>query len=80
MLPSESKLSIPPYSYQIYTGMIKPPQTLHYLSEDEYNSLVNSCKSNDNSDDYEKYKYIVKTPDAGYSWSDDTINNFVPFL
>jgi len=80
MLPSESKLSIPPYSYQIYTGMIKPPQTLHYLSEDEYNSLVNSCKSNNNSDDYEKYKYIVKIPDGGYNWSDDTINNWVPFF
>jgi hypothetical protein len=79
ILPSESKLSIQPYSYQIYTGIIKPPQTLHYLSEDEYNSLVNSCKSNDNNDDYETYKYLVKPPDSGYNWSDDTINKLVPF-
>jgi len=80
IFPSESKLSIPPYSYQIYSGMIKPPQTLHYLSEDEYNSLVNSCKSNDNNDDYEKYKHLEKPPNGGYNWSDDTINSFVPFF
>ena len=80
MLPSESKLSIPPYSYQIYTGMIKPPQTLHYLSEDEYNNLVNSCKSNDNSDDYETYKYLVKPPEGGYNWSEDIINKWVHFF
>ena len=36
-----------------------------------------SCK---NSDEYENYKYIVKPPDAGYNWSDDTINKFVPFI
>lgn len=77
ILPSKYKSL---HSYHIYTGMIKPPQSLHYLSEDEYNSLVNSCKSNDNSDDYEKYKYLVKPPDSGYNWSDDTLNNFLPFF
>jgi len=39
--------------------------------------LPDSCK---NSDDYENYKYIVKPPDGGYTWSDDTINKFVPFI
>ena len=77
ILPSESKSL---YPYHIYTGIIKPPQSLHYLSEDEYNSLVNSCKSNNNSDDYEKYKYLVKPPEKGYNWSDDTIDKWVPFF
>lgn len=35
------------------------------------------CK---NSDEYENYKYIVKPPDGVYSWSDDTINKWVPFF
>ena len=74
MEQSESNLIPQPPSYLIFSN-IKEDDTSESLDNDK-EILNDSCK---NSDDYENYKYLVKPPDAGYNWSDDTINKFVPF-